>query len=92
VGLAVNGVTPIAFHLVNGIGRPGTNTAFMVAGIVLFYGILAGAWASGLTVEKFAMALSVTFVLNGAAYLAFSELVVWRRWLVWRESPAERSV
>ncbi len=80
-GLAVNGITPVAYHLVNGIGRPGANTAFMVAGSVLFYGLVAVAWASGLTLEKFAVALSVTFVLNGLAYLAFSELVVWRRWL-----------
>ena len=81
IGLAVNGVTPVAFHLMNGIGRPEINTGFMAAGIVLFYGIVAGFWASGLTLERFAMALSVTFVLNGVAYLAFSEWMVWRRCL-----------
>lgn len=80
-GLAVNGITPVAYHLVNGIGRPGANTAFLVAGSAFFYGILAVAWTTGLTLEKFATCLTITFVLNGLAYLAFSELVVWRNWI-----------
>jgi hypothetical protein len=81
LGLAVNGATPIAFPLMNGIGRPETNTGFMMAGIVLFYGILAVFRASGLDLKTFAMAMSVTFLVNEIAYLVFSEMVVWRSWL-----------
>lgn len=81
LGLAVNGATPVPYHLMNGMGRPEINTAFMVAGIVLFYGILAALWTGGLSLNRFALAMSSTFVLNGIAFLVFAELVVWRKWL-----------
>jgi O-antigen/teichoic acid export membrane protein len=82
IGLAVNGATPVAYHLMNGLGRPETNTAFMVAGIVLFYGVLGAFWASGsLDLPRFAAAMSGTLFLNGLAYLAYAEFVVWRRLL-----------
>jgi len=82
VGLAVNGATPVAYHLMNGLGRPEINTAFMVAGIVLFYGILAALWMTGaLDLVRFSAATSATLLLNGIAYLAYAELVVWRRLL-----------
>jgi O-antigen/teichoic acid export membrane protein len=82
IGLVVNGATPVAYHLMNGLGRPETNTAFMVAGIALFYGILGALWRTGnLDLARFAAATSATLFLNGLAYLAYAEFVVWRRLL-----------
>jgi O-antigen/teichoic acid export membrane protein len=82
VGVAVNGATPVAFHLLNGIGRPGVNTAFMGAGILMLYGALLLLWFGGLTVPRFALATSLSLIVNGALFLAYCEFVVWRRWLL----------
>ncbi len=80
-GVAVNGATPVVFHLVNGIGRPEVNTAFMGTGVVMLYALLLALSWNGLTVERFALATSITLLVNGVAYLAYCEAVVWRRWL-----------
>lgn len=92
-GLAINGATPVVFHLLNGIGKPGANTAFMVVGTASTYALILALSFGGLTVGRFALASSVSLLLNGVAYLAFAELVVWRRWLSPRDggSRLERS-
>jgi O-antigen/teichoic acid export membrane protein len=83
VGLAVNGATPVAYHLMNGLGRPATNTIFMLASIALFYAILGALWVTGtLNLERFAAANSANLFVNGVAFLAFAEFVVWRRRLL----------
>ncbi len=81
-GLAVNGATPVAYHLLNGIGRPEVNTASMAIGTAMLYGILFLISWNGLTVERFAIATTLALGINGVLYLAFCELVVWRRWLI----------
>jgi O-antigen/teichoic acid export membrane protein len=82
IGLAVNGVTPVVFHLLNGIGRPEVNTASMALGAVILYGTLFWLSREGLTIERFAIASTVALVVNGLLYMAYSEIVVWRRWLL----------
>ncbi len=86
LGLIVNGATPVVFHLLNGIGRPGVNTAFMVVGTATTYALLFALSWGGLTVTRFALANSLSLLLNGIAYFAFCETVVWRKWLV--QGPA----
>src|SRR5574342_773547 len=81
VGVAVNGATPVAFHLVNGIGRPQVNTAFTGMGVAMLYSTLLLLSAGGLTVERFALATSLAFLLNGLLYLGYCEVAVWRPWL-----------
>ncbi|HZY04530.1 MAG TPA: methyltransferase domain-containing protein [Anaeromyxobacteraceae bacterium] len=81
VGVAVNGATPVAVHLVNGIGRPQVNTVFMGIGVAMLYATLLLLSRGGLTVELFALATSLAFLLNGLLYLAYCEVAVWRRWL-----------
>jgi O-antigen/teichoic acid export membrane protein len=81
LGLAINGATPVVFHLVNGIGRPGANTAFMVVGTSTTYGLLLALSFGGLTVTRFALAASASLLVNGIAYLIFAEWIVWGKWL-----------
>lgn len=82
VGIAVNGATPVAYHLLNGIGRPGVNSAFMIAGTAMLYGSLLVLSWHGLDIERFAIATSLALFVNGLLYLSFCEVVVWRRWLL----------
>jgi O-antigen/teichoic acid export membrane protein len=82
LGLAVNGATPVVFHLLNGIGRPEVNTASMALGTIMLYGTLYWLSRDGLTVERFAIASTVALVVNGLLYFGYSEMVVWRRWLL----------
>ena len=87
-GLAINGATPVAYHFLNGIGRPEANTAFMLGGAAGFYFILLLVSPGGLTVEKFAIAAAINLVVNGIVYLVFVEAVAWRRWVVPALRPA----
>lgn len=82
IGIAVNGATPVVFHLLNGIGRPEVNTASMALGTLLLYGTLYVISRSGITVERFAIATTTAFTVNGFLYIGYGELVVWRRWLL----------
>ncbi|HET7928780.1 MAG TPA: oligosaccharide flippase family protein [Actinomycetota bacterium] len=81
IGLAVNGATPVVFHLLNGIGRPEVNTASMALGTLILYGTLVALSQDGVTIERFAIATTVALVVNGILYFAYAEAVVWRRWL-----------
>jgi O-antigen/teichoic acid export membrane protein len=88
VGLALNGATPVVYHFMNGIGRPGVNAAFMLGGIVAIYALILLIGARGLTVATFAWATSIAMVVNSIAFIVFAELVAWRRWLGLRSSAA----
>jgi O-antigen/teichoic acid export membrane protein len=91
VGLAVNGATPVPYHLLNGIGRPEINSVFMLVGTTMTYVVLFALSPGGLSVAKFAFATATAFFLNGIAYLVFCEIVVWRRWLVPDRALAPRA-
>jgi O-antigen/teichoic acid export membrane protein len=87
VGLAVNGATPVAYHFLNGAGKPQWNTLFVVANPLVFYGTLALIAKRGVTLYAFAAAGSVGLVITGIAFLAFIELFVWREFNAGRIAP-----
>jgi O-antigen/teichoic acid export membrane protein len=82
VGLAINGATPVPYHLLNGIGKPEINSAFMILGTATTYLVLFVLSFGGLDVSRFSLATASSYFLNGVAYLLFCEMVVWRRWLI----------
>ena len=82
LGLMVNGATPVAFHVVNGIGKPELNTAFMIPGIVIFYAGFAAFLPGGLTVQKFAWAQSVSLAVGSLLFLVGAHRILWRRLLL----------
>lgn len=84
IGMALNGATPVAYHLLNGVGRPGVNSAFMLIGTAILYATLLALVPGGLSVERFAIATTVSFLVNGFLYFGFCEAIVWRRWLLAR--------
>ncbi len=79
VGLAVNGATPVPYHLLNGLGRPQVNTAFMFLGTAVILAVLIPLAWHGVSVERFAIATSVSMVVSGLAFFVYCELRVWRR-------------
>jgi O-antigen/teichoic acid export membrane protein len=81
VGLAVNGLTPVAYYMLAGLRRPGINTAAVIADPILMYGILGLLALNGLTLRDFALAQSIDLFLYALGYLGFCEFVVWRRWI-----------
>ncbi len=81
IGAAASSLTPLAYHFINGLGRPATNTLFLVALAAIAYGTLALLSLSGMTVRGFAVAQSTGFFCYGAGLLVFGEAVVWRQWV-----------
>jgi len=77
VGLAINGATPAAYHLINGVGRPHLNTAFILANPLIFYATLALLSTNGLVLFDFAVAGAVSLLLSGIGYLLFAEVYLW---------------
>jgi O-antigen/teichoic acid export membrane protein len=81
VGFAANGITPIIYHLVAGLGRPQVNTISMTIELVFLYGVLGLLSLDGLQLRDFALAFTIDMVVQAICFMAFSELVIWRRWI-----------
>lgn len=86
IGFALNGVTPLTYHLINGLGYPQVNTVFFVLSPVILYGVAFGLGGPALTTETFAIAYSFTLGSLATVYVLFSELVLWRRWIPLQEA------
>jgi hypothetical protein len=81
-------LSPVPFHLVNGLGRPGLNTLFYVMNASLNLALIAVFAASGLTLARFAWAFAGANIVTSVAYQAAVEVLVWRREPRLSEAPA----
>lgn len=82
IGFLFLALSPAAFHLVNGIGRPSFNTVFAILNAVLnvlFIRLFSG---SALTLVDLAYSFALANIVNAVVFQAAVELVVWRRWIV----------
>jgi O-antigen/teichoic acid export membrane protein len=81
VGMAVNGITPVAYNVIAGLKRPQINTALTMLDPLVMGALLVVLGADGLSVHDFAVAYSGASFLCGVFYLVFCEVIVWRRWI-----------
>ena len=80
-GVAIGAISRATYHLINGLDRPATNTLVLVVWPTATYASLLAFSLNGLTLEEFAVSQATGFFLYGVTLLAFSELVVWKRWI-----------
>lgn len=81
LGAAASSLAQLGYHFVNGLGRPGVNTLFLLGLAAVTYAVLGALSLSGMTVVGFAVAQSTGFFCYGASLLVFNETTVWRRWV-----------
>lgn len=72
-------LSPVPFHLVNGMGRPALNTLSYVMNALLHVALIAGFAQSGLTLARFAWAFAIANIVTSVLYQATVETVVWKR-------------
>lgn len=80
VAIAAYGFAPLAYHTINGFGRPGRNTIFLWMGLVVLYAALVLLSFDGLELQDFAIAQSFSVVVYSVALFTFYLAVVQRRW------------
>ena len=80
VAIAAYGLVPLAYHTINGFGRPGRNTIFLWMGPLVLYAALVLLSLDGLDLRDFTIAQSLSVVVYSVALFVFYVLVVQRRW------------
>ncbi len=71
-------MSPAPFHLLNGLGKPGINTAFFAMNAILNMLCIGIVNTQGASLLQFAWAFAIANVLTGCAYQLFVEFWVWR--------------
>jgi O-antigen/teichoic acid export membrane protein len=82
IGFLFLALSPAAFHLVNGIGRPSFNTAFAVLNAVLNLTFIAVFSRGEVTLVQLAYAFALANIANAVLFQAAVELIVWRKWIL----------
>lgn len=82
IGFLFLALSPAAFHLVNGIGRPSFNTVFAILNATLNVAFIALLSGGTLTLVELAYAFALANIVNAVLFQAAVELIVWRRWIV----------
>ncbi len=72
-------LSPAPFHLLNGLGRPGFNSAFYGLNALINITLIAVFAVGGITLEKFAWAFACANIVTSLIYQGTVELLVWRR-------------
>jgi len=81
IGFAAHSATVVMYHMIAGLGRPVVNAAAAIVELVLIYAVVGVLALDGLSVSDFAVAVSVDLCAHAVFYVAFCEVVVWRRWI-----------
>jgi O-antigen/teichoic acid export membrane protein len=71
-------LSPAPFHLLNGLGRPGLNTAFCALNALVNVTLIAVFTWSGITLEKLAWAFATANIVTSVTYQAAVEVLIWR--------------
>lgn len=80
-GLIGWSLVPTGYHLLNGIGKPALNTAFLIIYVSLLYTILFILLQDGASILDFAVSQSIALMGQGVLFILFIIAVVWKRWL-----------
>lgn len=72
-------LSPAAFHLINGMGRPGLNTLFYAANAFLNMALIGVFALRGLTLMKFAWAFAASNIVTSVCYQITVETLIWKQ-------------
>jgi O-antigen/teichoic acid export membrane protein len=72
-------LSPAPFHLLNGLGRPGFNTAFYGLNALINITLIAVFSQRVITLQKFAWAFACANIVTSLIYQGTVERLVWRR-------------
>lgn len=87
-------LSPVPFHVVNGIGRPWFNVFFDVINIVIAILLIIIFTLDGITLVKFVWAFAIAHITFSLMFLMAVEVFIWRRGLLavsTRSSPDVKS-
>lgn len=81
LGFVLNSMTPVIFHMINGLGRPEINTVFFMFSPAVMYSLIYLFSFDGLKLIDFGIAQALAIFVSSLFYLLFAEIWMWRVWI-----------